>query len=399
MASNIERLGGYIKDKAISGAENFAFGAKAAFYSGNPAMFGAIESGISNLKKSFDQSKENESNQSRREQAEQRRQRGFQEEQAREQRYNELQQQKIFESMDENIKKILEVLGGKPDKGIGFKFPATLLTGAAVGATGGAAAVASRAVKAIQSIPRPAWLDELKLASIFPKNLPERFPTSMIRNMLPGSRGGRKLPPAGFFKDLNLKGLKGGDDLNFLAKFMKQMDAIFDSIRPSLTAIKEFFGPELKLLKGLGPKILKVLPGVGLFVMAIEGLMNAFDTENLQNIFGEQKVGFSERVGGFVAGFLGSFVGLLDLVLMLFGIEIEESIQSQFTNWATEWMGNFLRFFQDIFLSVGATAEVIYGTLSGDKERYETGMDKLTYLNKKYLDYFRNFVSFRNNKI
>jgi len=394
MASNIERLGGYIKDKTLGTAKDFAFGAKAAFYSGNPAVFSNIESGINKLKDSFRKNQEEESKSSRREQAEQRRQRGFQEEQAREQRYNELQQQKIFESMDENIKKILELLGKDgAGRGIGFN-PAGLLAGAA-GAGAGGAGLASRAAKALQSVPRPTWLDDLKSGRVFPRNLPERFP----RSMLPRGRGLPRLaaPDSPRLTSRLTAGLGRGfsavkdDSLKFLANFMKQLDKIFDSIRPALNSIKEFFGPELKMLKALGPKILKALPGVGLFIMAIEGIINAFDTSNLQKIFGEQKVGFSERVGAFVGGFLGAFAGLIDLVLMAFGIEIETSVQSQSTEFLTKVFGNIFRFFQDMFASVGATLEVAYGALTGDKERLETGMNKLTDINIKYMGYLKNF--------
>jgi len=108
MASNLEKFGGYIKGKVTGAVSDFAYGAKAAAVSANPAVFGKMEQGITSLTNSFKKSREDDNKKSRDEQAEKRRARGFQEEQAREQKYADLLQLKMFEEMNNNLEKILK---------------------------------------------------------------------------------------------------------------------------------------------------------------------------------------------------------------------------------------------------------------------------------------------------
>ena len=138
MASRLERLGGFIKDKAVAGARNVVDGAKASITDANPALFGGIQSGIDALRDEFKLGNQNDTKQAREEQAQNKRQRGFAEEAANEKRYADLQAQKIFQDMDDKLKKILEALVGKDDDslwdglplfltGLGFKGPGRLL--------------------------------------------------------------------------------------------------------------------------------------------------------------------------------------------------------------------------------------------------------------------------------
>lgn len=414
MASNIEKLGGYIKDKAVSGAQNFAFGAKAAFYSGNPAMFGAIESGISNLKKSFNESKENESKQSRREQAEQRRQRGFQEEQAREQRYNELQQQKIFESMDENIKKILELLGKSSDRG----FDASpLLASLGLGSAGLPKPKPTdpelRRVRAIDPEFKKirglgVFDDILKSMSRFRdglfrtnkgllkgvsaiedmskslveqrKVLLERFGPQFSKSgkLLGGaaldSRLGKlaeeakKLPTLGMdtagagAADEAAKGFNLAESIGDASKAFSaegSIGKVFRGIGNFSKGVGAMLAGPLKFVAEItdaaafAKGIGKVLGPIGVIFGIFDGIMMATDTEKLQKLLGED-IGIQQRISGFIGGFLGSVGGLFDLLAKLMNMDIEGgSIQDRLTSNLTVWFDDIFKELKIIFEGIG----------------------------------------------
>jgi len=110
MASNLERLGGFIQDKAKGAASNFAYGVKASFLSANPAGFAKIGAGIDFLKDEIRSQTQNDKEEAKKQRNEQRRSRGFNEISERNRQYQQMQEQKLFVSIDENIKKILEIL-------------------------------------------------------------------------------------------------------------------------------------------------------------------------------------------------------------------------------------------------------------------------------------------------
>lgn len=96
----------------------------------------------------------------------------------------------------------------------------------------------------------------------------------------------------------------------------------------------------------------KVLGPIGVIFGIFDGIMMATDTQKLQKLLGED-IGIQQRISGFIGGFLGSVGGLFDLLAKLMNMDIEGgSIQDRLTSNLTVW-------FDDIFKELGIIFEGI----------------------------------------
>jgi len=229
MASNLERLGGFIQDKATGAASNFAYGVKASFLSANPAGFAKLGAGIDFLKDEIRSQTQNDKEEAKKQRNEQRRSRGFNEISERNRQYQQMQEQKLFVSIDENIKKILELL--KKD-GEDSMFPGLL---------GGLLAGSTKSPK-IPGAERVA-------------KTPDGKPIK------PGDLDGKRLPRATDpeFKKFRLKGLGFVDDI--IKSFEKMKTSLFKtSIKfPELeryaTKMSDDMGKSVKVIENMADGI------------------------------------------------------------------------------------------------------------------------------------------------
>ena len=167
-------------------------------------------------------------------------------------------------------------------------------------------------------------------------------------------------------------------DMN--GKLMKLLEGPLKFIA-SLTDV----GP---LIKGIG----KVAGPLGVLIGIYDGLMNALDTEQLQETLGKTDITIGDRFAGFIGGFIGSIGGLFDLLLGVMGIQYEgESIQDFLTNGITKLASFSFEAIGDYFKLVGAYFEGIYGLVTGDQERIQNSKDKFEYLGEKWFGWTDDF--------
>jgi len=468
MASNLQRLGGYIGGKvtgaAASAKDSLIAGAKASVYEANPALFGSIESGIRSLQESFKKGNSDDEKRAREEQARNKRSRGVVENNAREQAYKDKLDSDRLVSMDSTLKKILKALTKKDDE---QDFGILGKLAEAIGSLIAFLAKWKLLTKLITpdwlkkgiKTPKPSWLDKFKGFKFaapkwldnfknffknfkFPKFVAPKwfdsfknfkfpkFPrpvwiddlAKLMNTRIGSAAGNTKLPTA------RLPGSKipklpdaikppvfapGGalaaaaegataKTATAMTKIMSSMKAFFKTLVPVTAMFKSLF-PEVGVLLKSGSKMLKVVPVLGTIVMAIEGLFLAFNTEKLQGILDKEVITMPDRASGLVGGAVGSVAGIFDLIFDLFGIELDKSVQSTVEEWTTKVVNVFTTGFGDLFKIVGATAEILFGSIEklifGESESFDVGSEKLKYFNKKYLDPLRNIADLVMNKI
>jgi len=193
------------------------------------------------------------------------------------------------------------------------------------------------------------------------------------------AKGADAAGDASKFKNiLNMDVGKLFGDMN--GKLMKLLEGPLKFIA-SLTDV----GP---LIKGIG----KVAGPLGVLIGIYDGLMNALDTEQLQETLGKTDITIGDRFAGFIGGFIGSIGGLFDLLLGVMGIQYEgESIQDFLTNGITKLASFSFEAIGDYFKLVGAYFEGIYGLVTGDQERIQNSKDKFEYLGEKWFGWTDDF--------
>lgn len=193
------------------------------------------------------------------------------------------------------------------------------------------------------------------------------------------AKGADAAGDASKFKNiLNMDVGKLFGDMN--GKLMKLLEGPLKFIA-SLTDV----GP---LIKGIG----KVAGPLGVLIGIYDGLMNALDTEQLQETLGKTDITIGDRFAGFIGGFIGSIGGLFDLLLGVMGIQYEgESIQDFLTNGITKLASFSFEAIGDYFKLVGAYYEGIYGLVTGDQERIQNSKDKFEYLGEKWFGWTDDF--------
>jgi len=368
MASNLERLGGFIQDKAKGAASNFAYGVKASFLSANPAGFAKIGAGIDFLKDEIRSQTQNDKEEAKKQRNEQRRSRGFNEISERNRQYQQMQEQKLFVSIDENIKKILEILlngqGQEKDKkqegsllaGIpGLFDPAVSrsLLSAANNSKKIASAIRSTA-NAIRSLPR-AMTNLTKGISAASRAVART--TRAVPRLTGASQGRIGVRPTtpmiegpntrttrgptiidGEFEDVTRRPQgRGGRATGGISQLF---DDIAQSVRNSIQSMRASLKGWLTSVKGafsgLGTKFAKIFPNVAEFaneittflktvlkpvllmlfralgpvLSTIFGALTAFDDNFLSEQLGvaKEELGFKERMAGFFGGFIGSIL-------------------------------------------------------------------------------------------
>jgi len=147
---------------------------------------------------------------------------------------------------------------------------------------------------------------------------------------------------------------------------------VFSNMGGFFKGISEFTGlDDFMKMTGAGlAKALKALPIIGNFIMLIEGIFAAFDTEEIAKALDKEvtEVTLFDRFKALIAGILGSIFGLLDLAAMaikaVFDIDLtsgEDSYQKRVTRFLTsfisdslEWVGSFFQLIGGVLKLDGA---------------------------------------------
>lgn len=147
---------------------------------------------------------------------------------------------------------------------------------------------------------------------------------------------------------------------------------VFSNMGGFFKGISELTGlDDFMKMTGAGlAKALKALPIIGNFIMLIEGIFAAFDTEEIAKALDKEvtEVTLFDRFKALIAGILGSIFGLLDLAAMaikaVFDIDLtagEDSYQKRVTRFLTsfisdslEWVGSFFRLIGGVLKLDGA---------------------------------------------
>ena len=385
MASNIEKLSGFLTQKAASGVSDFASAAKAgvraAAFSANPAMFSAIGDGLSAIKKMMARTEEQEERRERNQERREARQRGFQEETQRENAAIQQKQIDLLKNLNKTTEAILEELKkcckAMADASDGFNLPLPIIpppTGgrgagrgaqaraglaaaqaARAGVSGARAARSISAARAIPRLPAPRAIPRLPA----PRTLPRIGAIGAADDVL---RLGRianiadDIPRAarnflkGFNFDEIVRGI--GTSVRTLGNTLStRVSNIFGGIKSSLLLIPKFIG-EIPIIKwftgtGLGKAIVETFSFLGqslrtgilnvfkfvtgpigfAILSAIDGILFAFNEEAIADIFDKEvdQITLKDRVTTFIGGAIGGiFDGIQWLATKIVGFFIDD---------------------------------------------------------------------------
>jgi hypothetical protein len=482
MASNFEKLGGYVRGKANEQAGNFVGGVKSSFMGVAPEAFGAMGQGIGSVRDILKKSgKAAETAAAAAASAEKKRttkednQQSFAEESKRENATVEKEKLKTFRSIDESLKDILKFLTDPKNSTNnmfdGFKAALSKFALATSGLIAALKALPAGLIAALKnfkisvpkwlkdfkisvpkwlkdfkiSVPKwlkdfkigvPKWLKDFKVSTpkwiskldTFRMSTPKWVTT--LTKALVVARGIRPNQ----LLDKNGNPLKGAARTARAAKITRETGAViktggmftgvggkvagsiggigskitgsFDVLNGKLAsmfddifvrayvyfddAIKAFTSSKLgQVLVKIGPKVGSILNKLFWPLIALDGLMEAFNTESLSVSLSKniEDVNLVDRLSGFLAGIVGAIPDLLLqlgtwMVSKITGIDYDELLpdDKMFTRF-------FTRYFDGLFTVISGIQDKILGFFTGDEEKSELGGAKLELIGAKFTDF------------